>query len=76
MLKPILFVFVFTPPVAWLLLAHPVLFACLFGAGVGLALAVYWSMVFDEYKRRQPAQEPLPIATVDGRPVKSVEVIP
>ena len=74
MLKTILFVSVFTPPVAWLLLAHPVVFVCLFGSGVGLALAVFWSMVFAEHAR--PTEpEPLPIATVDGRPVRDVEVL-
>ena len=62
------------PPVAWLLLAHPVVFVCLFGSGVGLALAVFWSMVFAEHAR--PTEpEPLPIATVDGRPVRDVEVL-
>lgn len=68
MLKPILFVSVFTPPVAWLLLAHPVVFAVIGATGVSVAgLAFIWLVVTEAATVRQPVAEPEPVP-VEVRP--------
>ncbi len=59
--------------VFWMLLYWPVVFVCVAGGGVGLALIAYWSCVFAEHAR--PGRVEVS-ATVDGRPVKEVEVLP
>lgn len=59
--------------VCWLLVLKPVVFVCVFGVGVALANAVYWLSVFAEHTRSAQAG---PAATVDGRPVRDVEVMP
>ena len=67
MLKPILFVSMFTPPVAWLL-APPVVFAVIGATGVSVAgLAFIWQIVTDAASVRQPVTEPEPVP-VEVRP--------
>ena len=62
MLKTILFVSVFTPPVAWLLLAHPVVFAVIGATGISVAGLVFiWQIVTDAARVRQPVAEPEPV---------------
>ena len=56
------------PPVAWLLLAHPVLFAVIGATGVSVAGLVFiWLVVTDATTVRQPVAEPEPVP-VEVRP--------
>ena len=56
------------PPVAWLLLAHPVVFAVIGTTGVSVAgLAFIWQIVTDAATVRQPVAEPEPVP-VEVRP--------
>ncbi len=57
--------------VFWLLQHWPVVFVCVMGSVVGLALIAYWVRVFGEHRR-----EPEPPATVDGVAFYDVEVLP
>lgn len=63
---------------AWLLIYWPLVFFCVLGSATGLALIAYWVGVFAEHRREREAWSPQrePPATVDGRPVWDVEVIP
>ena len=68
MLKPILFVSVFTPPVAWLLLAHPILFAVIGSTCCVVALLVFiYQIVTSASTAAQPEPKPEPVQ-VEVRP--------
>lgn len=64
--------------VFWLLVYWPIVFVCVLGSATGLALIAYWVGVFEEHRREREAWSPQrePPATVDGRPVWEVEVLP
>ena len=50
------------PPVAWLLLAHPVVFAVIGATGVSVAGLVFiWQIVTDAARMRQSVAEPEPV---------------
>ena len=56
------------PPVAWLLLAPPVVFAVVGATGVSVAGLVFiWLVVTDAASVRQPVAEPEPVP-VEVRP--------
>ena len=73
MLFRLCFVLLVAAGVCWLLVFQPVVFVCVFGVAVAFANAAYWLSVLAEHGR---VEEVGVSATVDGVPVRDVEVLP